>query len=451
MADLLLDLAKNSTARRVVGSLGLPIPMPQTLARSEGPDGRTPLAGKQVLVGATAGAVLAEVAMAAAGAAGAQVRTAADRSATTESRLHGLVFDASSVTDAEGLQALHAHLHPRILDLGRCGRLVVLGRLPAETETPEAAAAAAALEGFVRSAGKELGRKGSTSWLLRIAKGAEGQLAGPLGFALSQRSAFISGQVMTIGPTPGIEGDTNSKLDGKVALVTGAARGIGAAIARRLSELGAVVVGLDRPGEEKALAKVLGVPERALTVDLTEPTAGAQIADHLRCQHGGVDVVVHNAGVTRDRTLGRMSAERWQLVLEVNLTAILRINKELEGLLRDRGRIVCMSSIAGIAGNPGQTHYACAKAGLIGYVSALAERLASRRITVNAVAPGFIETRMTAAMPVAVREAARRLNSLSQGGLPSDVADAVAFLASPAASGVSGATLRVCGQHLSGA
>ncbi len=450
MADLLLDLARNRTARKVIGSLGLPIPMPQELARADGADGPRPLQGRRVLIGAAPGGGLAEVAMEAARAAGAEAQTAAGQDGES-GRVQGLVYDASSIDGPDGLAHVHSFLQPRIGGLDRCGRLVVLGRPPADAASPAAAAAAAALEGFVRSAAKELGRKGATALLLRVAEGAKERLSGPLRFALSRRSAYVSGQVLEIDDPAGVGVDDSVDLANKVALVTGAARGIGAAIARRLGEQGAVVVGLDRPGEEAALADLLGGSEWALAADLGDATAGQQIADHLQQRHGGVDIVVHNAGVTRDRTLKRMKPDRWQLVLDVNLAAVLRVDEALQALLRPGCRVICMSSIAGIAGNPGQTNYACAKAGLIGYVRACREALAARGGTINAVAPGFIETRMTADMPVAVREAARRLNSLNQGGLPRDVADAVAFLASPGASGLNGATMRVCGQHLSGA
>jgi len=161
--------------------------------------------------------------------------------------------------------------------------------------------------------------------------------------------------------------------------------------------------------------------------------------------------VVHNAGITRDKTLGNMSADQWDMVLAVNLIALIRTNEALIEHVRDGGRIIAMSSVGGIAGNAGQTNYGCTKAGVIGYVQGLAPRAAQRGITVNAVAPGFIETQMTAAMPMVTREVARRLCSLSQGGLPEDIAEAIVFLASPDAAGLTGEVLRVCGGNFVGA
>ncbi len=164
-------------------------------------------------------------------------------------------------------------------------------------------------------------------------------------------------------------------------------------------------------------------------------------------------MVVHNAGVTRDKTLGRMSEDLWDLVLSINVTAPQRIDKALfeQDVVRDNGRVVGVSSISGIAGNAGQTNYSTSKAGVIGMVEAWAPALAKRGVTINAVAPGFIETTMTAAMPITIREAGRRMNSMAQGGLPVDVAETIAWFANPASAGVTGNVVRVCGQSLLGA
>ena len=161
--------------------------------------------------------------------------------------------------------------------------------------------------------------------------------------------------------------------------------------------------------------------------------------------------MIHNAGITRDKTLARMKPEHWDQVMAVNAEALVRIQGALDPRLREGGRVIALSSIAGIAGNQGQTNYAASKAGVAGWVRALAPLLARRGITVNAVAPGFIETRMTAAIPAAIRQVARRLSALGQGGQPEDVAAALVFLASPGAVGVSGAVLRVCGGAFVGA
>jgi 3-oxoacyl-[acyl-carrier protein] reductase len=289
-----------------------------------------------------------------------------------------------------------------------------------------------------------------------VAPEAEVLIESTLRFFLSPKSAYVSGQVVRIAPTGAAVDaiDWDSPLNGKVALVTGAARGIGAAIAEVLARDGAHVVGLDVPALSEELADVTGrLGGSSLTLDITAEDAPAQIASHLLEHHGGVDVVVHNAGITRDKTLGRMSGEQWDSVIAVNLEAPQRIDRELfaRNAVRDGGRIVMVSSISGIAGNAGQTNYSTSKAGVIGVVQAWSGPLATLGATLNAVAPGFIETRMTAAMPIATREAGRRMNSLAQGGLPVDVAEAIAWFASPGSGGVNGNIVRVCGQSLLGA
>ena len=193
-----------------------------------------------------------------------------------------------------------------------------------------------------------------------------------------------------------------------------------------------------------------GVGGRAIELDITADDAPNRIASELS---DGVDIVVHNAGVTKDRTIAKMPEERWAQLMEINLSSEERINDALlgAGRLAANGRIVCVSSMSGIAGNSGQTNYAASKAGVIGMVEAMAPELAKRKATINAVAPGFIETQMTAAMPIGPREAGRRLSSLSQGGLPVDVAETIAWFASPASTGVNGNVVRVCGQNLLGA
>jgi 3-oxoacyl-[acyl-carrier protein] reductase len=235
------------------------------------------------------------------------------------------------------------------------------------------------------------------------------------------------------------------------ALVSGAARGIGAAIAGTLARDGATVVGLDVPALADDLrAGMERIGGEALELDITADDAPATIAARFAPQ--GLDVLVHNAGVTRDRTLAKMPTDRWQGLVDINLSSEERINDAvLDGVLAENGRIVCVSSLSGIAGNAGQTNYATSKAGVIGMVEALEPVLRERGQTINAVAPGFIETKMTAQMPLALREAGRRMNSLRQGGLPVDVAETIAWFASPGSAGVNGNIVRVCGQSLLGA
>ncbi len=375
--------------------------------------------------------------------------------APAEDRFKALVFDASGIASVDELREAYRFLHPTIRRVRGSGRVIVLGTPPEDAPDPQAAVAQRALEGLTRAIGKEV-RRGATSQLVYVAPKAENRLESTLRFFISPKSAYVSGQVVRITATKGAVPtvDWDRPLAGKVALVTGASRGIGASVAEVLARDGAHVVGVDVPAMMEELERTTGgLGGSALTLDITDPDAPAQIADHLLERHGGVDVVIHNAGITRDKTLGRMTEDVWEKVIEVNLHAPLRIDAELVAreALRDNSRIVCVSSISGIAGNAGQTNYSTSKAGIIGVIQSFAPIAAKQGRTINAVAPGFIESQMTAAMPIATREAGRRMNSMAQGGLPIDVAETIAWFANPASGGVNGNIVRVCGQSLLGA
>lgn len=445
MSDFLLDLAQNKSARSVIRTLGLPVPLPPQLERPTGPRYDTPLAGRFIAV-AGEGELTARLQDVAKGL-GAEVSPEAEAP-------HGLLFDATGLTEPDQLKRLYDFFRPALGRLQRNGRVVIIGRPPEGAGNAVAAATQYALDGFVRSLGKEIGALGASANLLYVQSGAEPRLEGPLRFLLTERAAYVSGQALRItrvakGPAAG---PWSRPLAGKVALVTGAARGIGETTARVLAAEGARVICLDRPQDEKlvhALAESIG--GTVLLADVTDESAGEHIISGIGSSFDGLDILVHNAGITRDKTLRKMSPEYWDQVMAVNLRAITRLTPQLlEGPMRDNARIVCLSSIAGIAGNFGQTNYAATKAGVIGYVEAMAPALGKRGITINAVAPGFIETRLTQAIPVMVREIGRRMNAFSQGGLPRDIAEAVAFLSSPGSVGVTGATLRVCGLSIAG-
>ena len=364
-----------------------------------------------------------------------------------------LVFDATGIADSTQLVELQRFFYPAVPRLSRSGRAIVLGSPPRSTGGVRAHTAQRALEGFVRSLGKEIGGRGSTAQLVQVEPGAEGELESTLRYLLSPRSAFVSGQVIRVGVPVTSRPDINWDLPlaGLTALVTGASRGIGESIAATLARDGATVVGLDIPAAGAQLDEVTSrIGGRSLALDITSPEAPDAIARDLG---DGIDVIVHNAGVTLDRTIAKMPEDRWSKLMEINLSSEERINDAIlaADLLSQNGRIVCVSSMSGIAGNSGQTNYAASKAGVIGMVEAMAPDLAHRGATINAVAPGFIETQMSAAMPFGPRQVGRRLNSLSQGGRPVDVAETIAWFASPASTGVNGNVVRVCGQNLLGA
>ena len=487
MSDFLLE---NPQARKLIQTLGLPIPVPQRLKRARGPYEARPLDGQQVIVGAAVqgASALSETLAQSLVRMGAEPLVVAAEDDTADmqpferagegwgrpvgrlspnqapqERVHALVLDATGVDSIEGLNALYDFFHPLMRSVAKCGRVVVIGRpasrCPATPSTPVSAAISASLEGFTRSVAKEIGGKGSTAISVFVEPGAEDRLDATLRFVLSPRSAFVSCQPIHLNSraSSSLAPDavpTTCVLEGKVALITGAARGIGASTAELMAAEGAHVVCLDRPADDGPVSKIARrIGGSVLLTDVTDPDAPAKIAQTLKERHGGVDIVVHNAGITRDKTLANMKPSVWGLTLDVNLGAIVRMTDALldENVLHDDGRIVCLSSVSGIAGNRGQSNYSASKAGVVGYVQSLAGPLSDRGITVNAIAPGFIETRLTAAMPVPIREAARRLSALGQGGKPEDVGQAITFLATPGAVGVTGRVLRVCGGALIGA
>ncbi|HWP18366.1 MAG TPA: 3-oxoacyl-ACP reductase [Burkholderiaceae bacterium] len=445
MTDRYIDFVNSPLGQRLASALGLPQPVPLQRWQPRAPEFPGP-----VLIEAAPGGELAEAAARALAGLGASVLPASQ--ATAQAGCHALVLDATGVRASGELRVLYDFFHPRLRSLAANARVLVLARPPEEAQRPSEAVASRALEGAVRSIAKEL-RRGATAQLVYVARGAEEAMASTLRFFASPRSAYVSGQVVRLGvPVDGpASWDPSRPLAGRTAVVTGASRGIGEAIVRVLHREGALVIGVDVPAADEALQRVCNdVDGRALPLDITAPDAGQRIAARAE---GRVDLMVHNAGITRDKRLVNMREDQWTSVIEVNLAAQERITEHLlaAGALPHGGRVVCVSSMSGIAGNAGQVNYAASKAGVIGLVQSYAPLLAPLGATINGVAPGFIETQMTAAIPFAIREAGRRMNSLGQGGQPVDVAEAIAWLAHPGSGGVNGQVLRVCGQSWLGA
>lgn len=440
MTDRLLQFVQHPFGRRIARLLSLPQPVRLTRRQDAWSDEE--LAGRPVLAIAPASAApLPSLLAAIAGQGGVP---------SGDGPVRTLVIDATGCRDVGALRALFEQAQLAVGRLAPGGRVLALSS--AGVMSAAEAACLHAVQGFIRALAKEVGRRGATANALVLQEGAASMasLAGALRFFGTDRSAYVSGQVLAWRK------DVFPPLDedrAPVALVTGAAGGIGAATARRLALDGMRVLCVDVPAARQPLeALARGIGGSLLAADLTAPGAVDELVDAVR-RLQGVDVLVHNAGITRDRTLARMSPAEWDAVLDVNLAAILAIDARLDdaGLLLAGAREVCLSSISGIAGNAGQTNYSASKAALIGYVGARAAMLDARGGTINALAPGFIETAMTRRMPLMVREAGRRLNSLKQGGTPADVAEAIAFLASPGAHPLTGQVLRVCGQSLLGA
>ena len=466
MSDRYGDFVQSSIGKKVAKNLGLP--MPVDLDRF---DSGQPLVRGSVLVGranggdnavsASVARILSELHTEIFVNSGDDVKdilsdagVKAKANTGSDDKFKVLLFDASNISNAEELKQVYEFFHSVARRVEKSGRVIVIGRPPEALTDIEAALAQRALEGFVKSVGKEF-KRGITAQLIYVEAGAEQNLDSTLRFFTSARSAYVSGQVVRVSNGSKVDVDWNQPLGGKTMLVTGASRGIGEAIARVLAREGAHVICLDVPQQQADLQKVASeISGSALTVDITSADAGKEIAEAAQ-KRGGLDSVIHNAGITRDKTLANMDDKQWDMVLNINLGSIAKLNRYLldNDVLKDAARIVCVSSISGIAGNLGQTNYATSKAGVLGLVNATAKQLEdnAKGMTINAVAPGFIETQMTEAIPFAIREAGRRMNSMSQGGLPVDVAETIAWFASPASGGLNGNVVRVCGQSLLGA
>jgi 3-oxoacyl-[acyl-carrier protein] reductase len=371
-----------------------------------------------------------------------------------QERFRRVLFDLTGVEHSSELIVLQQFFSKILRQLDSGARVVLIGRTPEDCTNAKQATAHRALGGFVKALGKEL-LKGGTANLIYVNKGAEQNALSSILFFASDKSAYVSGQWVKVQHAEHDEKcDKYLPLKDKAVVVTGAARGIGEAIARKMASYGAKVICLDVPQAEDDLQKVAqSVNGLAFPADITAADTPEKLASFIAQHLGKLDALVHNAGITRDKLLANMRDDQWNLVMDINLLAQERMNDYFleHNVFNKNARIVGVSSISGIAGNRGQTNYAASKAAVIGMVESMAPVLKKHDITINAVAPGFIETQMTAAIPFTIREAGRRMNSMAQGGAPEDVAEAIVYFASPNSSGVTGNLLRVCGQALIGA
>ena len=237
-------------------------------------------------------------------------------------------------------------------------------------------------------------------------------------------------------------------LSGKIALVTGASRGIGKAIAEKLVACGATVIGTaTTENGAEAISQYLGQNGKGLALNVTDEASIESVISTIKAEFGDIDILVNNAGITRDNLLMRMKDDEWQDILDTNLTSVFRLSKALmRTMMKKRyGRIITIGSVVGAMGNAGQSNYAAAKAGLIGFSKSLAREVASRGITVNVVAPGFIATDMTAALTDEQKALTVAQVPVGRLGEPAEIASAVAFLASDEASYITGETLHING------
>ncbi len=458
MTDRYVDLVNTPLPGKLAKALGLPRP---SVLRRYTPG--EPVATHPVLVaGSGAGAdALAEVIL------GWDVEVR--RHVLSGEKLSAVVVVLDAAEAPADLSAPLLELGQAVKQLVPGGRVVGISRAAQDTTDPAQAAARQGIDGALRSVAHEL-RGGATAngiVLRGESTTTDPSTIGTLRFFLSGKSAYVDGQFVEVHavPEPSVsdvaaataaegEGIPDEPLTGRTAVVTGAARGIGAKIAEILSRDGAHVIAVDVPAAGEQLVQVANrMGGTALQVDITAPDAGTRILEHVGERHGTLDIVVHNAGITRDKLLANMDAARWDSVIAVNISSQLRMNEQFldSPIFSPSGRIISLASTSGIAGNRGQSNYAASKAGVMGMVRAQAAAFDGGARTINAVAPGFIETDMTAKIPALRRQVARRLSSLQQGGLPVDVAETIAFLASDAAAGVNGQVVRVCGQNLVGA
>jgi len=447
------DYLQNPTLKKIIKFLHLPINTPAVLPRKQEAIGQQELSNKVILTQLSTH--LQDAVTSFLESQGATVPPTAES-------VDGLLFDGTQLKTVQELEQAYDFFHAHIKKLKKGGRIIILSQRYTMADYPEEHATARSLDGLARSLAKEIGRKGSTAQLIPIDSNLltmldllDDKLFPLLQFLFSERSAFISGQSFHLSSLiPALQNPPlYQSLAGKVALVTGSARGIGAATAKVLAREGAKVIVLDIPqAKEQAEKTAKEINGDVLLLDISAEDAPSRVQQYVLDNYGGLDILVNNAGVTRDKTIAKMSQKYWAQALEINLGATIRITERLlESGLRDHGRIIGLSSISGLAGNFGQTNYAASKAGMIGYMEALANSASLHAITTNAVAPGFIETKMVETMPFFTKEGGRRLSNLSQGGLPSDVGEAIRFLVSPGAAGITGQVVRVCGGSMIGA
>lgn len=363
---------------------------------------------------------------------------------------NALIVDGRNISNATALKEVYNQLQAGVKNIKANGKVLIYSVNPALIEDVHHSTYQRALEGISRSLAKELGGRGTTVNLLKLPPNVDlNNYQTPTEFFTSGRSAFISGQAVALNDAV----KSGRELSEKICLVTGGAGGIGSATVKRLESEGATVIIADIPAMEPKASALLSEKVSFMGADLTDESARKKLLEEVKVKHGRIDVLINNAGITRDKTLKNMPEHYWDQLIAINLTAVINLTEDALAmdLIPNGGRIIGTSSISGIAGNFGQTNYTATKAALIGYAAAKAEELRAKGITINAIAPGYIETEMVKTMPLMTRIFAERLTSLAQAGKPEDIAEAMAFLAHPGAESVNGQVLRVCGGSFLGA
>ncbi len=371
---------------------------------------------------------------------------------------NALIIDGRNVSNSAALKAVFNELQEGVKRINANGKVLIYSVQPELLEDVHHSTYQRSLEGISRSLAKELGGKGTTVNLIKLPPNVDVKNYKTVQeFFTSGRSAFITGQVVSVNEAS----SSGRELSEKICVVTGGAGGIGSATVKRLAAEGATVIIADMPQMEERAKTLLSDTSTSLGAgkvsflgaDLTKADARKQLLETIKEKHGRIDVLINNAGITRDKTLKNMPEHYWDSLIAINLTAVINLTEDAlaMGLIPAGGRIISTSSISGIAGNFGQTNYTATKAALIGYSASKSKELKSKGITINAIAPGYIETDMVKTMPLMTRIFAERLTSLAQAGKPEDIAEAMAFLAHPGAESINGQVLRVCGGSFLGA
>ncbi len=466
-------LLKITGARETLDRLHIPPLTPPELERDREPETRTPLEGSWTVVGRPEGRLAKKAARACVRAGSGLVIPRGEDFSSYPSGLDeagGMprkreiavetvdicVFDATDFSEPDETGRVFSFFNHWVGKIASSGRVLILADSPDPEKDPVLSAITGILKGFVRSFAREIGSRGITANLVLVpeTEAAQACLEPLLRFLASRRSVFITGQAWELAAdAPPAEPVRYVRaLEDKVALVTGAARGMGAGIAGCLCREGARVVLVDRPeSREQLRAAAAGVDGMPLVADVTWPRAGAFLHGEVEKEFGKLDILVHNAGIHLDRNVADMTPEQWRSIIDVNLASAVRLTRGLEPLIPDGGRIVGIASIAGLGGVAGETGYSGSKAGLAGYLAALAQNLKNRKIAVIPLAVGYINTSMTESLPRFHQEMGRRLTALLQGGEPDDIGNLVVFLAGPCGNALTGRTIRACGGMMLGA
>ncbi|HNF50959.1 MAG: 3-oxoacyl-ACP reductase [Chitinophagales bacterium] len=439
------DYLQNATLRNVLKTLNIPVPVPPILKRNLNAFSDDELSNKEIVITGKENDFLSQLQK--------EFHGRIGQATIYDETIDGLVLSCVGMQTIEDLEDLYTNIKNTVSKIKANGRVVIVSKEDKTSVTTFTIQKS--IDAFSRALSKEIGgKKGITVNQLKITNEevTASAVVNASIFFLSDKSSFITGQVVDVSNAntdtlTSIEG----LLQGKIAIVTGGARGIGAAAARVLHREGATVIIVDVPqaaDDAQALAAELNGDSYLL--DISQATAAKELQKYIIEKYGKLDILVNNAGITRDKTIAKMSIDQWRSVLNVNLKAVIQLTQIFieNGFSKD-AKVVSLSSISGISGNVGQTNYSLTKAGVIGFSQALAAT--NKNIFANAVAPGFIETKMTENLPFFIKEGGRRLSTLKQGGKPEDVAELIGFLASPLSNGINGQCVRVCGGNMIGA